>query len=168
MKKVLVLAMVLGLASLSNAAFQLSVVPGTPGASTIAISSTTDIVPAGGDEMYWALMIEGGTGTLSGGVAVPSGIGFDLQLNGDISSSGLSGNGIWGTLFTTGGPIPAGVLFNNINLTGAVVGTVINLREIKADFSDFEPGNIASFTIVPEPVTMSLLALGGLCLRRRK
>lgn len=163
MKKMLALVLVLGMASLASAAFNLTATPSVGGNYIITISCDTAVAPAGGDEMYWALLADAGTLTDTGASAQQTGVGFDMQLYGDISGAGLAGIGTWGTLFTTGGAIPAGNLFDGFVVNGA---TTVSLVEILSDFSGY--GDTVATVVIPEPITMSLLGLGGLFLRKRK
>jgi hypothetical protein len=158
MKKLLSLVLVLALTSLASATFSLTLV-----GSTISMSSDVAVAPAGGLEMYWALLGTAGmTISDSGAVAAQSGTGFDMQINGDVSGAGLTGNGTWGTLFTTGGSIAAGDLFTGFTFTGTGTVTLVKILE---DFSGFD-GDQASL-IIPEPATIALLCLGGLLLRKK-
>jgi hypothetical protein len=162
MKKLLALVLVLGCVSLANAAFILEATPSVGGDYVITVSCDTAVAPAGGSEMYWALLVDAGSLTDAGAMAKQTGVGFDMQLYGDISGAGLPGIGTWGTLFTTGGAIPAGILFDGFVANGAMV---VSLVQILPDFSGY--GDTVATAIIPEPATMALLALGGLLFRRK-
>jgi len=164
MKKLLVLALIMAVAPLASATFTLEKLPAGPAAYTISISSDVDIVAASSNEMYWALLVDAGALTDVGASAKKTGTGFDMQINGDISGAGLPGIGTWGTLFTTGGAITAGQLFDGFAVSGPA--TLVSLVQILPDFSGY--GQTVATLVIPEPATIAVLGLGGLLLRRKK
>jgi len=169
MKKMLTLVLVLAVASLASAAFQIGVTPSGSNYN-LTISSDVAIAAGGGNEHYWALLVDAGSVSDALATASQSGAGFDMQINGDVSSAGLGSygalgsNGTWGTLFTTGGAISSGQLFGGFVVSGAA--TQVSLVEILPDFSGY--GQTLATAPIPEPVTMALLGVGGLFLRRKK
>ena len=174
MKKLVILALVLGMASLANAALTL-VVDGE-----VVTDSTFNIVPSDVVRIgVWNDLAEAGQGmdnflTIAGpgswvgaadtGFPSPPGLGGTatdlglndlgngpvdiMELNTGIASADLYGVGVisWADFHCDG--------------TGDVV----------VDLLDFGFGALDSITIhqIPEPMTMALLGLGGLFLRRRK
>lgn len=186
MKKLCVLMLVLGLASLANAQLQISVHnnpaggenwdPMNPEASQITllpgqtllldIWTTTDIY-SGVGEGYFVLGVLPSSGTLAGGNSLyPDDAQYYSGLGNDYLPNGEQGDLLAiGTFRTETSPI-TGTLVNQILFTCAGVGdAVINLYE--TDWTT--PTLLDSVTIhqIPEPMTITLLGLGGLLLRRR-
>ena len=157
MKKTLVLTLALGIASLTNADLVLdapaTVVEGT--AYQIVIGGTTadaplDIFLGGWYELNPAgnptsVTIEAAAGNLAGFYLYPSYGGVELFTGADVQ------DGDWFTMDMVAGP----------------AGT-----QLVYDFFDFytstETPDVLTVEFVPEPVTLALLALGGLLIRRRK
>lgn len=169
MKKLVVLALVLAVASLANAAYTLTV--SGAGNNVLSIGTTADIVAAGGSEMYYALLVPTGALDVSAASIVPSGTGFAIDTNagaGDVITTGAL-SGIWGGIFTTGGAIPAGALINGITYTGGQTTAELHVIDVSPTDQSWSLGNtIASAQVgVPEPITMVLLGLGGLFLRKK-
>ena len=157
MKKLVALMMILAVTAMASATFS---VDGSD-LGDVSFSSDVAIAPAGGLEMYWALAVD--AGTITGGASAQTGVGFDMAVWGD--GSAYAGTpAIWGTLFTTGGAISDGVLFDSFVVSGA---SVVSLYKIKADFSGLDGPALATYSI-PEPITVALLGLGGLFIRRKK
>ena len=175
MKKVLVLILVLGMASVATAVplTMLSFRVGgsdvtsfnipTVGASVV-IQLYSDATEADPSHMYTALVaippgdsrtnakITGYTiesGTVTHSMANVSVTLADYVYNADNSGSTVE-------------TLTAGVGFT-FTIEGKAIGTgTINLRESATTVDTL------SFTVLPEPATMALLGLGGLLLRRRK
>ncbi|MDD5457798.1 MAG: PEP-CTERM sorting domain-containing protein [Phycisphaerae bacterium] len=168
MKKLLVLALVLVLASLSSASIVGSV---ALVGNTVTVTGTVD---AG---TYLAIVCTPG-GTLSsfalGGTVLAtlesSGFAYDAQvLNVDISAFPEDMTGQWWTLTSTSivnYPFTAPLLSANIALTGA--SSTIQVWQFDEMVGEGVQIGEDISVVVPEPMTMGLLALGGLFIRRKK
>ena len=159
MKKTILLTLALGIASLASADLILNapatVIEGQ--AYQIVISGTTadaplDIFlgefyeyPANPAGNPTSVTIEAAAGNLAGFYYYPSYGGVELYAGADVQ------DGDWFTMDMVAGP----------------AGT-----QLVYDFFDFytstETPDVLTVEFVPEPVTLALLALGGLLIRRRK
>jgi len=182
MKKLLIFMLVLGMASLANAApntLQISV-GGDPEpvdseiwllpseTITLDIWTTEEIYSEGGLEGYWVIGVDTTMGTISGGYSVypdepitifpgaapylPAG---EDGLFGGISTFLPPGNGLIGTIYD-------GIIFH----CEAEGDAVVNLYT-----TDFVTPTLIDSVIIhqiPEPMTVLLLSFGGLFLRRRR
>jgi hypothetical protein len=155
MKKLLILVMVLAMASLANATLSLSI-SGSAGSETISLVATGETVASiegisvsGDDATIGTFAIGPKAGTMTGFGAM----GTD---------AGLPNGEVWG--FGIG--IPPEVFQDGVWLTAQMTRTAVATATLTYYDSD---GNITGHTdyIVPEPVTIALLGLGGLLLRRR-
>ena len=192
MKKLLVLMLVLGLASVASAqvvGLAISVNGNHEPADsaytlvpsqnlTLDIWANTDIVPMGAGEGDWILVCNPAVGTIAGGVPVPYG---DVTLIGPVAAQGnvvglpAELGGVAGSiiLFGTTILIPTGTtLFDEILFHCEAPGdVVISLERITPDW-EYTGEIYDTVTIhqvpIPEPMTIMLLGLGGLLLRRRK
>ena len=174
MKKVLALFLVLGLASVSSAALVLS--PGAvadSGASTIVMSTDSEIGAVAGGEGYLALVCDGGVGAITALAELFNpGMGDVQAYDGVVGTFGVTGlpagsEGAWCAVFGLNGAIPAGS--DLLSFTFDAVGPgVIELYELNNIGTEVAAGPIATVDVIPEPMTMSLLALGGLGLLRRR
>jgi len=191
MKKLLILIVVLGMASMANATLQISV-NGDPepidseivvtevpsGMLTLDIWTDADI--AAMDSFDWALVVDSTKGTISGGVDVVDNPDFINEVGGDAPDPG---NGIlpdeplagrWGFMASFI-PISAGtVLLDDFLFHCEGEGDAVIQLWATVSGEPFGPisgGTLMDQVIVhqiPEPMTMALLGLGGLFLRRRK
>lgn len=184
MKKVLVTLLVLGLASAANAGLSLNV-DGNTTDMNLTDTATLSIVgadPVPDSDAPWifvqsgAVSINGGTlvygGSLSSyqdaeSAAADSGmsVGDLLTAMADFGFPGLSDLSF--ATLADGSATPAaltGTLVDGITLTadaeGSSVVTLLN--------GDFTVADSFTATVIPEPMTIALLGLGGLFLRRRK
>ena len=180
MKKLLIFMLVLGMASLANAALQISV-GGDPNpvdstiwlgvSDTIIIDVWTDAeinTNVGGG--YFVLGVDPAYGTLSGGVSLwpaEEGIVYYSGAGGTYLPSPEQGD-----LLAIGTFLPVGS-----GITGTIFDSIIFHCEAEGDavihlYSDaFGTPTLVDTVIIhqiPEPMTVLLLGLGGLFLRRRR
>ena len=163
MKKFLVLALVLSVASLATAGLSLNG-PAIMAPSDIA---TIELVADPGEGgLLYVVVLEGDPGTLLTGAAGPA--AGDLGEALGYVEGGWNSSGYELTVADSGGILPGGIvgLFDfHCDGPGDVVIRVYN------DAVGYEIGDeVAALTItqIPEPATMALLGLGALVLRRKK
>jgi len=188
MKKLLVLALVLSMATMANAAlvYELST-DGLAAAAdeiTVASGAETAISILGSGDASGAWLIVAGAGTLTGGTI--SAIANEEQVEVDLLALLDEGDptaGTWGDFFNSlypgttraiamtwvdsESPFVAGfgpVLFDGATLTatGDVTLAIVDYAGEELVVGD------TLVVHVPEPMTMGLLGLGALFLRRRK
>ena len=193
MKKLVVMLMlVLGMVSAAGAATGLQISIGTDqnpadsqytlnapsGNLSLGIWASTDIVPSGNGEGDWVLICDTAGATILGGNKIQIG-DVSMQILWPASTAGASGmpagqDGDVGSVLLAGTTtlIPSGTqLFENIGFHCEAEGdVVITLAKINEDW-EWTGDIYDTVTIhqaVPEPMTVTLLGLGGLLLRRRK
>jgi hypothetical protein len=191
MKKYLVLALVLGVVGLTNASIgglQISVdgVKDYQDGSLVLRPSDTAIldiwtdVAISGDAGFFALVVNKGMGEMAGGFVKPEFASYGgLFIYDDAETGGgvpvpQGTNGVWGgvTVFSLLGeaPIPAGsTIFDGILFHCNGEGpTFVQLYAVSGlDWSLGAMLDQVVITQIPEPITMVLLGLGGLFLRKR-
>jgi hypothetical protein len=92
-----------------------------------------------------------------------------------INVNGIAASGIWGSVALGSNDAPAGAVLwtAEFHVPDLPASTIIeistdNFAAMPSDFSDMALGtNVLAIHIVPEPMTLGLLGLGGLFLRRR-
>jgi len=165
MRKILVLILVFGLASAANA--MLIKVDDQEGDSfEVDVKATITVVSE--DSSSWLgyiIVEEGGAGALENAVK--------LDAAGDLGVASAYEEAGWGTGFEIsasmspgGSPaVAAGSQFS-IDYVGSVGDTARISLFVDPEFD--VPAASADVTVVPEPMTVILLGLGGLFLRRRR
>ena len=165
MRKLLVLFLVLGLASAANA--MLITVDGQEGES-FEVDLTTTITVVSEDPSSWLgylIIEEGGAGSLENVVI--------LDAAGDLGAATAYTEAGWGTGFELSASMgPAGdpAIAAGSQFSFYYVGAVGDTATISffADPEYTTPVASVNVTVVPEPMTVLLLSLGALFLRRRR
>ena len=184
MKKLMVLVLVLAMTQLSWAGIATLRVAGggdefAP-SDTITIELVTDfseLGSAGADTGTGMVTIESVFATAGEAMSVSLNAGFDsMQAAGDIiNAGGVAVQAVWGNLLLTSSDVPAGevlwsMVFHIPDLPGSSIIEIStgNFTAVPTDWSDMAmETNVLTLHIIPEPMTMGLLGLGGLFLRRR-
>ena len=170
MKKLLILSLVLGIASLASAGLSLSVDGADAGDTIELVPSDTIWIGAATDQeagfAAYIIMTVPATGSWTGGNVV-----HDDNFPGAVPGWTYYGTGVdpamdaWfynGSIATTD-PFPVGIHAEvefHCDGPGDVIITLFD--------EGFNPVDTVTIIQTPEPATMGLLALGGLFLRRRK
>ena len=168
MKRLVALMLVLSLASATQAVIlEIDGVPATD--VQIAEGVTSNITIVGEDDSSWLGYIvinDGGTGALSNVAILPGA--------GDLASATPYTEADFGTGYelivastpASNPPVGAGPQFN-LNYTGGINGQTATIS-LYLDPEYTMPVASMNVSIVPEPVTIALLGLGALLLRKRK
>jgi hypothetical protein len=168
MKRLVALLLVFGLASTANAVM-LQIDGASAAYIAIEEGTTSLITVVGEDASSWLgyLVIEqGGTGVLSDVAILPAA--------GDLAAASPYVEEGWGAgymLSTAAGPdsstpISAGSQFN-VNFSGGTLGETAKIS-LYLDPEYTTPVASINVSIIPEPMTIALLSLGALFLRKRK
>lgn len=171
MKKMLTLVLVLAVASLASAAPTWTLTP-PAGIVTDPVALTVSVTSNPGVPTYLLLAVQPTEGVLSD---------FGMAANAPASSAyfadvatnfpALGQGEIWAMAhFTTGTPEYLDGSWLNAKLTFAPSSTsaTVSLYEFVEATSENTFLGSVTYTTIPEPITMSLLGLGGLFLRRKK
>jgi len=169
MRKFLIVALVLGISSAANAV--LIYVDGSdPGPSIEIGEGVTPVISVVSEDasswLGYLIIEEGGTGALSNPAR--------LDAAGDMGAASAYAEAGWGaghelTIAMSPGGAPAiavGPQFT-LDYVGGVLGETAQIS-LFVDPEYGTPVDTLTITIVPEPMTVILLGLGGLLLRRRK
>jgi len=181
MRKLLVLMLVFGLASMANAALRISVNDNKNptdsdytlrSSETITLDIWTDATIPILSVTYWVLVVDTTMGRISDGVCkYPD----DAVIWPDAALAGIRGlpsysDGVWGLIavFSPAG-IPANaVIYDEIIFQCKGVGDAV----VELYTTDLVGTNTVVDSVVihqiPEPMTIALLGFGGLLLRRRR
>lgn len=184
MKKLLILMLVLGVASMANATLQISVgadqdpldteytvLP----SETIMLDIWTDADIGAFENVTWALVTADDEATITTGLGLIA--GYTVMGNVQDMSWGPEGiNGRFGGYFAgmSGNPTAGATLYDEftfhcVNDEKDAVIELWQLQDLGGDQWGFETLlDSAVIHQIPEPMTMVLLGLGGLLLRRRK
>jgi hypothetical protein len=170
MKKLLIMLAVLAMASVTNAALVLDPVEADMGTG---LNIQTDPIDVAGAQQAVFLAVGGGGGALDAGTVVYGGsLSAITDLTGADPDLTAAVTAILGEAPTR---IDMIELFDGTATPPDVIGVVVSYG-VTAEGSPSTPvvllndvlETMASASIVPEPVTIALLGLGGLFLRRRK
>ena len=194
MKKLLIFILVLAMACVANA-LSVGIQSGGSGAADVVANQvvTVDVVPD--FDVADFLISVGQTTTSAAGEAigalgtVDSGV-FDLSavdgflVNGAPVGPYVIMSHVSGIIQTGSDPSPANVSVYSFSLTipsAAAIGDIFTIDDIGGDINPGLPPTGTNFnntavtgasplvlTVIPEPMTICLLGLGGLLLRRRK
>ena len=165
MRKILVLSLVLGLASAANATL---ITVNSQEGDSFEVDITSTITVVSEDPSSWLGYIfieEGGAGTLENPVVLDA--AGDLADTSPFSEAGFgTGYELTASMSPEGDPpLAAGPQFS-FDYIGAVGDNATISLFIDPEYTT--PAATVNVTIVPEPMTIILLGLGGLFLRRRR
>jgi hypothetical protein len=168
MKKLVLLALVLGMASIASAT--LTLIPGSGGEITINTNQVltiqvSDTATAQEGKLSYVIVEEGGVGALSDAVALPEA--------GELGGTNPYSYAGWGAGFELAsgsaqqpGTLVPGVQFT-VDFMSAAQGTaIVSLWDGGGSYQAAD--DYVTVNVVPEPMTLALLGLGGLLLRHKK
>ena len=192
MKKLLVLVMVLAMASMAAATTSISVEMGWDGVSgstiTASAGATITINFIDNDPIAADAELVGYAGFSNFQVTVSSGayVSAEFELSGPyseppfefdpwhatfqpVASSVVSGDGFVVTLNGLYASPPSGPPTPTEGVMASVTLTVVGNGTVTVTGGNFDAvTDLGTLNIIPEPITVALLALGGLFIRRRK
>ncbi|MFA5785070.1 MAG: PEP-CTERM sorting domain-containing protein [Phycisphaerae bacterium] len=162
MKKLIVLLCVLIVTSTASATISLTVSQPSTESLAIEVTGTID------QDLYIVLSSNGTLGSYALGVDAPDLSGYagptdDLTGTGFDPPAGFSGQ-YW--VMATSDNINYPITGEFLTALGGAAGDQVNIRAFDETVGYL--GDFGTITLVPEPMTIALLGLGGLFLRRRK
>jgi len=176
MKKLLVLLMVLGLVSSAQASLSLSL-----SATTVAVNGTVTAGVVSTDDSAWIgdfVLSEDLSGWTTSPVAdYVSPVTWSFIKTAGTGSAGDSGSATvfpgYANVWTLGAGgitvLPSAGTQFSISIKGTQAGTIyISLQQDADPYPEISTNGPLTLTVTPEPMTLALLGLGGLFLRRRK
>ena len=179
MKKYLVLSMVLGIASLASAGliFDVASVDVMPG-EAVTVSIVQEAPNPAGAGGIITVDFSGAAGAIEGVGAQGLGSGWGWLLAGDITILGGNqayfeaaaspGVGTPGVGSELGYPIPGTMGAYTSTVTFTFTPDASQILKIGGAWDGATSDSTMAVNVIPEPMTMALLGLGGLFLRRRK
>ena len=193
MKKLLIFMLVLGMASLANATLQISVngvmepadttinlLPSETVSLDIWTDAAIDSTPASW-HLLWAMVVDVTVGTIGpplygGGVILSpynTDPGYALYSMASASGQmpeGAGSDGVWGAATRSSVSAPAlAVIFDEIIFHCEAEGdATISIYSLASDGVTWNFQDAVTIHQIPEPMTVMLLGLGGLFLRRRR
>jgi hypothetical protein len=179
MKKLLVLALVLSMVGLANAGLSLetdydgrALLPSET--VTFKVLATDLMVSTYGNYPYFVVVAMPDAGAITGGVAIVTPQTGDLNMIDNtlvdfFPVTGQAGiGGFVGSSSTTVGYMVQGITIDEIQFhCNGPIDAVVQLW-VSGDFATFEMIDSVIVKQIPEPITMVLLGLGGLFLRKKK
>lgn len=170
MKKLLVFVLVFAMVSAANAALSLKIVDNLDG--TFGIKSITSYELAPDDNLYFCAISNNAANYPHGGTVQPGApAATEVLWPTDVGSvatlpAGWNGmGGFIGVVAVGSVHVDAGLYIDDIT---ASAGDTIELYWVNGDDGSLGAQPYDVVTLVPEPMTLALLGLGGLFLRRRK
>jgi hypothetical protein len=166
MKKLLVLALVLSISSMASATLVSINADGLDGSIAVmpgAVMTINAVGDAASGLDY--LDMAKGFATLSLPIATPA--AGDMSGVNDYSTEVLYDFELIAAAGPVSTPVAAGTQFTSTLTVTGNVGDTFDVLLIEGSSGIYGTVQTISFTIIPEPMTMGLLGLGGLFLRRR-
>ena len=168
MKRLVALLLVFGLASTANAV--MLQVNGTSAAYVAIEEGATSLITVVGEDasswLGYIIVEEGGTGLLSNAEILPA--AGDLAATEPYTEAGWGAGYMLNTAAGPGSstPISTGAQFN-LDYSGGIMGETAKIS-LYLDPDYTTPVASMNVSIIPEPMTIALLSLGALFLRKRK
>lgn len=168
MKKLLMLVLVLGLATVSNAAITLDLAASNlnvAAGEVLTISVSSDTSGAAGN--YWCYLEQNlpSIATVSdlaataaaGNIASITDYGTPSFMDMELAANDSAGGVVAGLHFTGTVTISS----------SALLGDSVDIWVTGANDPTYSPQDTITLTVIPEPATIALLCLGGLLLRKK-